>query len=168
VGHLGRAAAEPFLAVFHLGERLVEVDVDAGAQFVGEGAGVAAQFWGGQRQPFDADVDLDPAVAQAVYRVVGVLVVSQGVQVVLGQRHVVGQHGPDADVVRGPAQVGQPAVHVVDRGDPALDRLEVARGRGPVGGLGVQGADERVPAGVQVLPQRQVVAEALGDRGGGV
>ena len=100
-----------------------------------------------------------------MHGVVGVLVVLQGVQVVLGQGHVVGQHGPDADVVRGPAQVGQAAVHVVDGGDPALDRLEVARGRGPVGRVGVQGADERVPAGVQVLPQRQVVAEALGDRG---
>ena len=80
--------------------------MDAGAQFVGEGAGVAEQFGGGQRQPLDADVDLDPAVAQAVHFVVGVFVVLQGVQVVLGQRHVVGQHRPDADVVRGRPRSG--------------------------------------------------------------
>ncbi len=165
VGHLGGAAAEPFPGVLHLGQRLVQVDVDAGAQLVGQRPGVAEQPGGGQRQPLDPDVHLDPPVPQAVHGVVGVLVVLQRVQVVLGQRHVVGQHGPDADVLRGPAQVRQPAVHVVDRSDPALDRLEVARRRRPVRGLGVQGPDERVPAGLQVLPQRQVVAEALGDRG---
>ena len=44
VGHLGRPPAEPLLAVLHLGQRLVQVDVDAGAQLVGQGAGVAEQF----------------------------------------------------------------------------------------------------------------------------
>src|SRR5207302_6608188 len=70
VGDLGRAAAEPFLAVLHLGQRLVQVDVDAGAELVGQGPRVAQQLGRGQRQPLDADVDLDPAVPGTVRGVV--------------------------------------------------------------------------------------------------
>ena len=58
--------------------------MDAGAQFVGQGAGVAKQIGGGQRQPFDADVDLDPAVAQAVHLVVGFFDVLQRIQLCSG------------------------------------------------------------------------------------
>src|SRR5207253_11479096 len=53
VRHLGGAPAEPLLRVLDLGERLVQMDVDAGAELVGERPGVLQQALGGQGQPLD-------------------------------------------------------------------------------------------------------------------
>jgi hypothetical protein len=126
--------------------------MDPGAQVVGHGPGVAQQPLRGQRQPLDADVDLDPAVGLAVVVPVGLLVDLQSVQVVLVVGDVVGQHRPDPDLFGRGGQRVQAAVHVVDGGDAAPDRLGIAGQRGPVSGVVIQRPDDRVPAGLQVLP----------------
>ena len=99
VGDLGRAAAEPLLRVLHLGERLVQVDVDAGAEVVRERPRFPQQPLRGERQPLDPDVDLDPAVRRAVRLLVTRLVVLERVQVVLVVGDVVRQDGADADLL---------------------------------------------------------------------
>ena len=137
--------------------------MDACAQVVGERAGLLQETFRSERQPLDPDVDLDTAVGGAVGGLVGGLVVLERVQVVLVVRDVVPQDRADADLLGRASQRTQLAVHVVHGGDPALDRFAVAGERGPVGLLGVQRSDDRIPAGLQVLPEREVVAPALAD-----
>ena len=128
--------------------------MDTGVQLVGEGGGLLEQCFGGERQPFDADIDLDTPVGRAVPVAVCRRIVLERVEVVLGVGDVVRQHGADADLAGGARQVGQAVVHVVDGRRPALELLTVTGQSHPVGLLRVDGANHRVPAGLEVLPQR--------------
>ncbi len=123
VGDLGRTPAEHLLRDLHLGERLVQVDVDPGAELVRERSRVAEKLLGGERQPLDPDQDLDPAVGRAVLRAEGGLVVGERVEVVLVGRDVVRQDGADAELLGGLRKRLELPVHVVDGRHAALDRL---------------------------------------------
>ena len=139
--------------------------MDPGPELVGERPGVAQQLLGGERKPLDPDAHLDPAVRGAVLGVERTRVVREPVEIVLVGRHVVREHGSDADLLGGVRERLQLAVHVVDRRHAAPNRLGVAGQRRPVRALGVERPDHGVPAGLQVLPQRKVIAPPFAQRG---
>ncbi len=103
--------------------------------------------------------------AAPLLRPEGLLVVGERVEIVLIRRDVVREDRADADLLGRLGERAELAVHVVDGRDAALDRLAVARERGPVRRLRVERADHRVPAGLQVLPERQVIAPPFAEGG---
>ena len=165
VRDLRRPPAEPLLRVLDLGERLVQVDVDPGVEVVGERAGVRQQ--GPRRRAGATRSRCRPRSGRSRRRSTarrrsGCPPACRGRARRRRCRWTArrGSRSPRRPSPR-PSEL---AVHVVDGGDAALDRLAVARERGPVRLLRVQRADDRIPAGLEVLPQRQVVAPALAER----
>jgi hypothetical protein len=98
VRDFGGPAPESLLTVLDLGQGLIEMYVDACPELVCELTGVPQEFRAREWEPFDPHVDLDTTVTFTVVLLIRTLVVLQSVQVMLGECHIVGEHGTNADI----------------------------------------------------------------------
>ena len=154
---LGRAPPELLHRDLHLSDRFVQVDVDPGAEVLGERARITQEPDRGQREPLDAHPHLHAAVGRAVRRSEPGLVRCQGVEPVFVVGDDVRQDRADPDLGRRLGHRVDVPVHVVHGRDPATYRLRVAEQRPPVHGLRIDRPNHRIPELREVLRERHVV-----------